>query len=185
MIMKLKNYNLKVAMIIQITIALAILFWISVIVGNGQTPSSEQNATVKQTQPAVTGKSENPAAVLQPVMTNYREIRIGMTGEQVKDTLGKAKVSDDSGFYYELSDDENAQIVLDADKKVRVVSITYTGGKEDAPQAADIFGANTEVETKPDGSIYKLVEYPQAGYWIAYYRGSGESPTVIVTMQKL
>ena len=168
-------------MIIQIVIALAILLWVSVIVGNGQTPDAVQNATTVS-KPAENAKENSASKAQMPVLTDYRAVKIGMTGDEVKNKLGKAEVSDNSGFFYKFSDNEAAQIVLDADKKVSAISITYT---DKAPQITDIFGAGVEAEAKPDGSIYKLVEYPQAGYWIAYYRGAGEKPTVIVTIQKM
>lgn len=184
MLMRLKNYNLKMAMIIQIMIALALLLWISVTVGNGQTPDGMQNAEVKN-EPAQTVK-ENPApAVLQPVFTEYKSVKIGMTDDDLRSVLGKADKTDDAGLYYKFSGAESAQIVLDADKKVRVISVTYAGEKDGAPKITDVFGADAKVEAKPDGSIYHLVEYPQAGYWIAYYRAAGDNPMVIVTMQKM
>ncbi len=77
------------------------------------------------------------------------------------------------------------QIRLDKDKKVRVISITYSDENKNAPKYADVFGADAETAAKPDGSIYRLVHYPQAGYWVAYSRTAGENPTVTVTMQKL
>jgi hypothetical protein len=42
-----------------------------------------------------------------------------------------------------------------------------------------------ELEARPDGSLYKLVRYPKAGYWVSYSRTAGNSPIVSVTMQKM
>ncbi len=40
------------------------------------------------------------------------------------------------------------------------------------------------MEAKPDGSAYKLVTYPRAGYWVAYSRTAGDEPLTIITMQR-
>jgi hypothetical protein len=77
------------------------------------------------------------------------------------------------------------QIRVDADKKVRFIAITYLDENKNAPKFADVFGAEIPVAEKPDGSIYNLVRYPEAGYWVAYSRTAGEKPSVTVTMQKL
>jgi len=52
-----------------------------------------------------------------------------------------------------------------------------------APDAKSVLGE--DVEAKADGSMYKLVRYPEAGYWVSYSRTAGNSPLVIVTMQKI
>ena len=124
--------------------------------------------------------SEKP--VVMPVSAEYKGVKIGATADQVRDLLGKAKLEDKEGFFYDR-DDEMVQIRLDADKKVMLISTTYSG--EDAPKFADVFGMEITAPAKPDGSIYKLVEYPKAGYWVAYSRAAGEKPAVTVTIQKL
>jgi hypothetical protein len=42
-----------------------------------------------------------------------------------------------------------------------------------------------EAGAKTDGSIYKLLRYPKAGYWVSYSRTAGSSPTTTITMQKI
>ena len=127
-------------------------------------------------------KSNTP--ILMPVLTEYKGIKIGTTADEVRDKLGKAKIDDKDGFFYD-SDDEMVQIRVDADKKVRLISVTYSDKNDNTPKYSDVFGAEAQVPTKPDGSIYNLVRYPEAGYWVAYSRAAGEKPTVTVTMQKL
>jgi hypothetical protein len=46
-----------------------------------------------------------------------------------------------------------------------------------------VFGS--DFETKPDGSKYKLVRYPKAGYWVSYSKTAGDTPIITVTIQKL
>ena len=77
-----------------------------------------------------------------------------------------------------------AQIRLNKDKKVRLISITYTNDNKNAPKFEYVFGTSVKAEPGADGMIYKLVRYPEAGYWVAYSRTAGEKPSVTVTMQK-
>ena len=144
----------------------------------GQTAENTQAATIQVTE------KKTEATVLMPVLTDYKGIKIGATAEEVREKLGKAKIDAKDGFFYD-SDDELVQIRLDADKKVSIVSITYLNENKNAPKFADVFGAEIPVAEKPDGSIYNLVRYPEAGYWVAYSRTAGEKPSVTVTMQKL
>ena len=51
------------------------------------------------------------------------------------------------------------------------------------PTAKQVFGA--EVEAKADGSIYKMVRFTKAGYWLSYNRTGGASPLTTVTLQKI
>ena len=67
--------------------------------------------------------------------------------------------------------------------KVVAISIDFMGGLNDAPSPKQVLGA--DIEAKPDGSIYKLVRYPKAGYWVSYNRTAGDSPLVSITMQKI
>ena len=144
----------------------------------GQTAENTQAATIQVTE------KKTEATVLMPVLTDYKGIKIGATAEEVREKLGKAKIDDKDGFFYD-SDDELVQIRVDADKKVRFIAITYLDENKSAPKFADVFGAEIPVAEKPDGSIYNLVRYPEAGYWVAYSRTAGEKPSVTVTMQKL
>ena len=56
-------------------------------------------------------------------------------------------------------------------------------GANGIPSPKDVLG--TDADKKPDGSLYKLVRYPKAGYWVSYSRTAGDSPTITVTMQKI
>lgn len=143
-----------------------------------------QNAENVLTTPVqnVDIKSETP--VLMPILSEYKGIKIGSTADEVRNKLGKAKIDDKDGFFYD-SDDELVQIRLDSEQKVRLVSITYLDENKNIPKFADVFGAEITVEEKPDGSIYNLVRYPEAGYWVSYSRSAGEKSMVTVMMQKL
>ena len=180
MLTKSKNENLRFALVVQIALGLILLFWFLAISINAQTVNNATQSTAVQTKTEVT-----PKTVLVPVFKNYKQVTIGMEADEVKDTLGKAKIADKDGFYYEFSDDESAQILLDSDQKVRVISIIYKVKGSNPPKFEDVLGADTGIEPNADGSVYKLVRYPEAGYWVAYNRTAGDNGMVTVTIQKL
>jgi len=55
-------------------------------------------------------------------------------------------------------------------------------GASQIPDPKNVVG---ELEIKTDGSAYKLVRYPKAGYWVSYSRTAGKDPTTTITMQKI
>ena len=163
-------------------VAGVLIFLLSAVVF-GQTTTPTPTEAEK---PSAIMQENTQKAVLQPVMTDYKGIKIGMTADEVRDKLDtKPKVSDKDGYYYVFSDEESAQITLDKNKKVRVISIMYSGKDTSAPKYEDVFGADVPVAEKPSGRIYNLVRYPAAGYWVAYNRSAGDSPTTTVTMQRM
>jgi hypothetical protein len=181
MLEKINWENSRTATFLQTGLILVLLFWLAA-AAFGQTTDTKQTATITTTE---TQKTETSKAVMMPVLQNYKDIKIGATADDVRDKLGKAKIDDKDGFYYEIDDDEMAQIRLDKDKKVRFISITYTSDNKNAPKFEDVFGTSVKAEPNADGMIYKLVRYPEAGYWVAYSRTASDKPTVTVTMQKM
>ena len=163
-----KTTNLLTASLVTI-----LFFGLAAFSQNAGTPKVMTKSPVAKTM----------SVVLQPTIIEYKSIKIGTTADEVRDKLGDAEIDDKDGFYYRFSDEEFVQIRLDKDNKVRLIAVTYSG--ENAPKFTDVFGAETNVEENPDGSIYRLIRYPKAGYWVAYSRTAGERPTVTVTMQKL
>lgn len=118
----------------------------------------------------------------KPLYHDYKGIELGMTQEEVRKKLGAPKEKDDLQDFYLFSDKETAQIFYQA-KKVFAVSVTYMGAKTGAPEAKAVLG--TDIEPLAGGRMYKMVRYPEAGYWVSYSRISGDEPLVTVTMQKL
>jgi len=176
--MKVKRVNMGMFYVMTI---LSVMFWLTIATAFAQTTE------ITQTEAAKTEiqETEKPT-VLQPALADIKGITIGMTADEVKDKLGKAKSSDATGFYYVFSDEESMQITLDADKKVRVVAMFYIDDEAAAPKYEDIFGADAKVEKQGNGRIYNLVRYPDAGYWVAYDRIMVEDePMITVTMQKM
>lgn len=129
--------------------------------------------------------AQNTAKKTLPVWQSYKGITIGATAAEVREKLGVPKSEDADGFYYVFSDTETAQILLDADKKVKTISVVFSEEHTGAPTFPDVFGKTAVAEPKPDGSIFKMMRYEDAGYWVSYSRSAGEKPMVIVTLQKL
>lgn len=120
-----------------------------------------------------------------PAMQDYRGVAIGMTADEVRGKLGSAKTEDKDGFFYVFSDTETAQIMMDADQKVRVISIDFMSDHKNPPSFNDVFGADEKAEPKPDGGIYKMIRYPDAGMWVAYSRLGGDQPVISITINKM
>lgn len=166
--------------VLSLSFTIALLFWLSATIF-AQTETISQNQNGK----SAVQEAKKPAS-LQPVFADYRGVKIGMTADEVRSKINQdPRVEDKAGLYYIFSDNESAQISFDADKKVRMISIIFSGNESAAPKYTDVFGADTKIVAKDDGSIYKLVDYPSAGYWVAYSRSAGENPTIAVTMQKM
>jgi hypothetical protein len=76
------------------------------------------------------------------------------------------------------------QVIYDkATRKVTAISVDFVNGASSPITPQQVFGS--DIESKPDGSKYKLVRYPKAGYWVSYSRTAGETPMITITMQKL
>jgi hypothetical protein len=120
-----------------------------------------------------------------PVWQNYKGVFIGMTATEARAKLGNPKSEDASGIYYNFSDTETAEIMLDGEKKVRAIMTMFSEEHQNPPKFESVFGKTATAEPKPDGSIYKLVRFTDAGYWVSYSRLAGEKALVIIMIQKL
>src|SRR3712207_4326262 len=124
----------------------------------------------------------DPAQDPPPPFHEYKGVRIGMAADEARKLLGNPTDKDDRQEVFAVSDDESCQVYYDAAKKVSAVSITYFSTKS-VPAPKSVLGE--EPEAKADGSVYKLIRYPKAGYWVSYTRTSGDSPMTIIAIQKL
>ena len=164
-----RSANIGTAMLLSLVLVFAV--------------SAQSTATVQEPAKAP-ANTPSPAAGTQPLTTIYKEVKIGTEAGEVKQLLGKPKIDDDDGFFFDKGS-EIVQIRLDDKKKVRLISVTYSGDAANAaPSYSNIFGAEP-ADAKPDGPVYRLVRYPEAGYWISYSRTAGDRPSVTVTMTKL
>lgn len=121
-----------------------------------------------------------------PVITDLKGIKIGMTKDEVREKLGKPSTADKSSMVYTLSKIETAQIGLNSKGNVRTIALIFTNEDANTPKFSDVFGPDVPMETKKNGSVYKLVRYPSAGFWIAYSRSIiDKKPLTTITMRKL
>jgi hypothetical protein len=133
---------------------------------------------------ASNARAQTPAdkAKEEPPFHEYKGVRLGMTVDEARKKLGSPTDKDDKQDFYSFNDNESCQVYYDDTKKVFAVSITYLGGN-DVPVPKTILGI--EADRKDDGSLYKLIRYPKAGYWVSYTRTSGDAPMTILAMQKI
>ena len=113
----------------------------------------------------------------------YRGVQLGMTAEEVRKKLGEPKDKGTEQDFFVFNETETAQIVYDKSQKVVTISADFMTQGPDVLTAKQVIGS--EVEAKPDGSVYKLVRFPKAGYWVSFNRTSGASPMTTVTLQKI
>src|SRR5437773_11870476 len=123
----------------NLLIAIALSFAIS-----GFSISSNTQA---QNSRAVIGDKAMTAQ--QPLYSEYKGIRLGMTDTEVRAKLGEPALKDNDQDYYVISDNERAQIAYDSMHKVVTISIDYMGGLG-APNYNTVVG--TELETTSNGS---------------------------------
>lgn len=126
-----------------------------------------------------------PAAVQLPLWQDYKGVKIGMPAAEAQAKLGAPTVQDKDGLFYAFSETESAQIIFDAQQKVRVISVMFAGGHPNQPTFENVFGKDEKVEPNAAGGIYKLIRYPEAGFWVSYSRLAGDNALVTVTMQKM
>ena len=129
----------------------------------------------------VVGQRPDPES--QPLFAEFKGVRIGMTTEEARKKLGSPRDKSDEQDFYVFNDTQAVQIFYDKTAKVSAISIDYMSGATGIPSPKEVLGS--DAETKADGSVYKMVRYPKAGYWVSFSRTAGNSPTITITMQKI
>ncbi|MFN2498074.1 MAG: hypothetical protein ABR557_03200 [Pyrinomonadaceae bacterium] len=124
-----------------------------------------------------------PNEVEAAAFYDYRGLQLGMLADEVRKKLGEPKDKGNEQDFYMFGETETAQIVYDKTHKVITISADFLEAGTTVPTAKQVFGA--EVEAKADGSVYKMVRFPKAGYWLSYNRTGGNSPLTTVTLQKI
>ena len=127
--------------------------------------------------------SVEPADDNQPALTQFKGLRIGMAADEARKKLGSPREKSAEQDFYVFNDNEAVQISYDKKGSVNAIAIDFMNGSNGVPTAKDILG--TDAEAKADGSVYKMVRYPKAGFWVSYSRTAGNDPTVTITMQKI
>jgi hypothetical protein len=133
---------------------------------------------------AVSQGQRSKASEEEPIFTDYRGVKLGWLAEDVRKKLGSPADKGEEQDIFSFGEKETAQIVYDkVSHKVVTISVDFYDGATGVITPQQVFGA--DIESKPDGSKYKMVRYPKAGFWLSYNRTSGDKPTVTVTLQKL
>ena len=117
-----------------------------------------------------------------PVFQENRGVKIGWLADEVRKKLGSPANKGDEQDFYVFGEKETAQVLYDKGQ-VSAISIDFMTGAKEVITPQQVFGA--DIEAKPDGSKYKLVRYPKAGYWVSYSRTAGDTPIITVTIQRL
>lgn len=119
----------------------------------------------------------------QPTFHEFRGVKIGMTVDEARKKLGTPRDKSAEQDFYVFNDTEAVQVYYDKNGAVTAISVDFMSGSNGVPTSKDVFGA--EAEAKSDGSIFKRVDYPKAGYWVSYSRTAGNDPTITITIQKI
>ena len=133
---------------------------------------------------SVSSQAQRPrSGVDDPLFSEFKGVRIGMPTDEARKKLGSPRDKGDEQDFYIFSDTQAVQIFYDKSKTVTAISIDFMSGATGIPAPRDIVGADPDA--RPDGSAYKMVRYPKAGYWVSYSKTAGKEPTITITMQKI
>lgn len=129
----------------------------------------------------VPSQSASATALQQPIYSEYRGIRLGMTATEVRAKLGEPNVKADDQDFYMFSDSETTQFVYDAQHKTKAISVDYMGGKG-APDPKTVVGGDLQASS---AGLYRMVRYDNLGYWVSFNRTTGPVVVVTITMQRI
>jgi hypothetical protein len=118
----------------------------------------------------------------EPPFHEFKGVCIGMSAADARAKLGNPSDKSDALDLYNVSDRQTIQVYYDGGK-VSAIALMFTNAGADALSPKAVFGS--DIEAKPDGSMYKMVRFTKAGYFVAYNRTAGNEPLVIVTIQKI
>ena len=166
-------HNSKIRFLIKVAFFIAACGLSSLMLGTSVNALAQRQAKTAAHKEAVASRS---------LYSDFKGVRIGMTTEEARAKLGEPAQKADDQDLYVISETETAQIYYDTSHKVVAISVDYLAGGSGAPDYKDVVGE--KVETRPDGSMYKLVRYEKAGFWVSYNR-SADNSTVSITVQKI
>lgn len=174
----------RAARLLSASLALAALLALAAPGANAQESAPQtppQPQTPAPATPQQTALAVPPADA--PLYTEFKRVKIGTARDEARKLLGTPQQKDDAQDFYLFSERERARVYYDEKGLVSAVIVTYVGKSAGAPTPQAVLGE--EVDAKHDGSMYKLVQYPKVGYWVAYSRTAGDDPLTIITMQKM
>lgn len=123
------------------------------------------------------------AQTQQSIYREYRGVRLGLTADETRAKLGEPVFKSDDQDVYVFSTNETTQIAYDAEHKVVTISTDYTGGIG-APDYRTVVGASLLLQ-RPDGSLFRSVQYNAEQIWVSYNKSAGVVPVVTVTIQAM
>jgi outer membrane protein assembly factor BamE (lipoprotein component of BamABCDE complex) len=156
-------------------LAVLILLVMSTILGSAWSGNA-------QAQTSRAGVKAATVVTQQPLYTEYKGVRLGMTAEEVRTKLGNPAFLDKELGYFVFSETETVQVAYDSAGKVKTISVDYLNGTG-APEPKAVVGA--ELEAKENGTRYKVVYYENLGFWVSYSRTAGPVIIVTITVQKM
>ena len=133
-----------------------------------------------QRAPQATKASGGVSQIQQPLYTDYRGVRLGMTATEARAKLGEPSMKSDEQDYYVFSPNETAQIVY-AGQKVVTISADYIGGAG-APDFRAVVGEGMLLQ-RPDGSLFSMVHYPAQHMGVSSHKSAATGHVVTITMQ--
>lgn len=119
----------------------------------------------------------------RPAFSEFKGVRIGMTTDEARKKLGTPRAKSAEEDLYVFNDTQAVQVLYDKAGAVSTISIDFMSGASAIPAAKEVLG--TDADSKPDGSLFKMLRYPKAGYWVSYSRTAGAEPTTTIMMQKI
>ena len=140
-------------------------------------------ATMPSIVQAQRSKAQGDGVESSPLFSDFKGVRLGMSADEARKKLGSPHDKADDVDIYVFNDNQGAQVYYDKAKTVMAISIDFSNGASDIPLPKAVVGG--EPEARADGSAFKMVRYPKAGYWVSYSKTAGTSPTITITMQKI
>jgi hypothetical protein len=149
---------------------------------SGTERASAQNRSVRTTDAHAASANQSKGED-EPPYSEYKGVRIGMTTQEARAKLGSPQDKSDEQDFFVFGEKESVQVFYDKAHKTYAISINYLGAGSETPQPKTVLGS--DIEAKPDGSMYKMVRYPKAKFWVSYSRTAGTDPLITITMQRI
>jgi len=163
-------------------IFVAALLWGAPRAFGQETPQPEPAQQPSATSAPAQAQPEAAAPADEPLYDEFKGLKLGASRDDARQRLGNPREKDKVQDFFVFSDRERARVYYDDRGAVSAIIVTYIGKSADAPTPKAILGS--DIEARQDGSMYKMVNYPKAGYWVAYSRTAGDEPLTIITMQR-
>ncbi len=139
-----------------------------------QTPSTADSQQSQQEQQQ-TSPEAMPVAL--PVMHEYRNIKLGMNREEVKEVLGKTMRAGNEWDEFELGSSDLMTVRYDGNGIVKTIQLYFTNPAH-APKWTEVVG-NAEIQQKPTGSKYARAVNKEENFWVTMFQSRTGAVTTI------